>query len=399
MDIRTFHADTIREALDRVRRELGEDAVILHTRNVERGGFLGMWKKTHVEVTASKDARILEPDLQLSYEHQKYQQAAADAPRKGSPGPPPPAATPRDIVTEVRELRKLVEMLSSEIDAKDLPEPAGRWVARLAEQGVTKPLARRLAAQAVQQCIERGEPVAGADPLADAVRAEITGMIRTTGGIGGKGNRGARVVAMIGPTGVGKTTSIAKLASVLALNDKQRVAFVTADTYRIAATEQLRVYADLIHVPMDVVYGADDMQQAIDRHLQRDYVFIDTAGSSQFNEQQMAELSEYLKTAQCDEIHLLLSATTDLHEMGEIIERFSAAAPTCILFSKIDETTRQGILINTLAETPLPVSYLSTGQNVPEDIEVATVEHITELVLGEAENSTDGPGGNVASDG
>ena len=302
------------------------------------------------------------------------------------------------MVTDVRELRKLVETLSTEIDVKDLPEPAGRWVARLTECGVTKPVARQLVTAAARG-LDDGEQAAGEDPFGEGVRAEIGGMIRTTGGIADKGKHGARVIAMIGPTGVGKTTSIAKLASVLALNEKRRVAFVTADTYRIAATEQLRVYADLIHVPMDVVFGTDDMQDAIERHLQRDYVFIDTAGSSQFNEEQMAELCGYMKTAQCDEVHLLLSATTDLHEMGEIIERFSAVSPTCVLFTKIDETTRQGILLNTLAETELPVSYLSTGQNVPEDIELATADSVTAWVLGETESPRDGPGGQTASDG
>jgi len=393
MDIRTFQADTIREALDRVRRELGEDAVILHTRNVSRGGFLGIGRKVHVEVTASNDVRILEPEQQLRYEHQQYQRVSA-----GMPDTPPAPVRSHDIVAEVRELRKLVETLSTEIDVKDLPEPAAEWLTRMVDCGVTKTLARRVLAEAAAN-LDETEAAAAADPFGDAVRAETTRMVHTTGGIGDAGKRGARVIALIGPTGVGKTTSIAKLASVLALDEKQRVAFVTADTYRIAATEQLRVYADLIHVPMDVVYGADDMRDAIERHLQRDYIFIDTAGSSQFNEQQMVELSEHMRTAQCDEVHLLLSATTDLHEMGEIIDRFSAASPTCILFTKLDETTRQGILLNTLAETTLPVSYLSTGQNVPDDIEVATVDKITALVLGDAESSSNGPGGQAATDG
>ncbi len=398
MDIRTFHADTIREALDQVRRELGEDAVILHTRNVQKGGFLGFGKKAHVEVTASTDARILEPELQLSYEEQQYRRTADEGPVRRSSPPAPPKVTPHDMVLEVRELRKLVETLSTEIDVKDLPEPAARWVARLTECGVTKPLARRLVVEAVRR-LDGSEQDSGEDAFDECLRTEVSGMIRTTGGIAEKGERGARVIAMIGPTGVGKTTSIAKLASVLALNEKQRVAFVTADTYRIAATEQLRVYADLIHVPMDVVYGADDMKDAIERHLQRDYVFIDTAGSSQFNEEQMVELCDYMKTAQCDEIHLLLSATTDLYEMGEIVERFTAVSPTCVLFTKIDETTRQGILLNTLAEIALPISYLSTGQNVPEDIEMATADSVTAWVLGETEKSIDGSGGKTSPDG
>jgi flagellar biosynthesis protein FlhF len=302
------------------------------------------------------------------------------------------------MVTEVRELRKLVETLSTEIDVKDLPEYAGQWVARLTECGVTKPLARRLVAGAARR-LDSSDQDGGKDAFGECMRAEMNGMVHTTGGIAEKGKRGARVIALIGPTGVGKTTSIAKLASGLALNEKRRVAFVTADTYRIAATEQLRVYADLIHVPMDVVYGADDLKDAIERHLQRDYVFIDTAGSSQFNEEQMVELCDYIKTAQCDEVHLLLSATTDLHEMGEIVERFATVSPTCVLFTKIDETTRQGILLNTLAQTELPVSYLSMGQSVPEDIEMATTESVTAWVLGETEKSTDGPGGKTSPDG
>lgn len=392
MDIRTYSADTIREALDQIRRELGDDAIILHTRNVMTGGVLGFGqKKKCVEVTASNDARILEPEQQISYEHKRYRKAAAEAPKNLSPGPgTPPAATSHDIMTEVRELRKLVEMLSSEMDARDLPPQAAHWLGRLTEGGVRKPIARRLVADAARSFLD-AESV-GDDEFAAAVRTEVGGMMFVSGGIGQKGKRGARVVAVIGPTGVGKTTSIAKLASDIALNARQRVAFVTADTYRIAATEQLRVYADLIHVPMDVVYGPDDIEKAVECHLQRDYVFIDTAGSSQFNEDQMAELCAYLKAAACDEIYLLVSATTDHDAMGEIIERFSVARPTCILFSKLDETTRQGVLINTFEHTSLPASYLSTGQNVPDDIEPATIERMTQLVLGEADTGENGSG-------
>ena len=168
------------------------------------------------------------------------------------------------------------------------------------------------------------------------------------------------------------------------------MAFITADTYRIAATEQLRIYADLIHVPMDVVYSPDDMAGVVKNHIQRDYIFIDTAGSSQFNEEQMTELKAYMTAAKCDEIHLLVSATTDHDTMGGIIERFSAVSPTCILFSKLDETTRHGVLLNTFEHTSLPASYLSTGQNVPDDIEPASVEGMTRRVLGESDIAQDG---------
>lgn len=195
--------------------------------------------------------------------------------------------------------------------------------------------------------------------------------------------RGSKIVALIGPTGVGKTTTLAKIAAGFVLNKQAKAALITADTYRISAVEQLKTYSDIIGLPLDIVYNQDELRKAIRKHEDKDLILIDTAGRSQYNEYQLEELKTLLKANSRIEKHLVLSATTKERDAKDIIERFSFCNPKRVIFTKVDETSSLGIILNLLYEKDMALSYLADGQSVPDDIKAAGAETLAGLFLRE----------------
>ena len=189
-----------------------------------------------------------------------------------------------------------------------------------------------------------------------------------------------KAVAMIGPTGVGKTTTIAKLAAHFSLVEGKKVGLLTVDTYRIAAVEQLKTYSQIIDIPIAVAYNQAEVLPAVEQFRDFDLLLIDTAGRSQKNIMQVGELKALLESVRC-ETHLVLSALIKEQDMLDAANRFSGARVDRILFSKLDETSTYGTLFNVADQTGIPISYLTTGQKVPEDIETADGRRLAELIL------------------
>lgn len=189
-----------------------------------------------------------------------------------------------------------------------------------------------------------------------------------------------KAVALIGPTGVGKTTTIAKIAAHFALVENKRVALITVDTYRVAAVEQLRIYSELIEIPLAVAYNLEDVLPIVAHYEDYDLLLIDTAGRSQKNIAQVGEIKSLLEAVNC-ETHLVMSAQFKEQDMVEMVRRFSEARVDRLLFTKLDETDSYGTLLNVAEETGIPLSYLTTGQKVPEDIEIADGGKLAGLML------------------
>lgn len=205
-------------------------------------------------------------------------------------------------------------------------------------------------------------------------------VVKTGDGIGLKDGR-PKIVALIGTTGVGKTTTIAKIAAKFVLERGISVALITADTYRISAVDQLRTYSDIIGLPLEIVYSPDELRPAIRKHRGKKLILIDTAGRSQNNDYQMEELKELLSVEPSIEKHLVLSATTKECDAEAILERFAACRPDRLLMTKTDETENIGFIVNLLFDRRLAMSYLTTGQSVPDDIEPAKPEALARLML------------------
>ena len=392
MEVKTYRAKTMQEALALVRRELGPSAAVLHTREVGGSGLLSWFSGArHIEVTASNGVRV-PSRLPAVTRRADPAQSPPPAPVPTPVQIPAPAAVVADegksrfreeLRGQLSELQTMVEDLcrrSQRSSLHDLPEELFHLYTDLIEAEVNEELAREL--------VERVRQEAPAEELPDQaiVRARVTRMIEEQIQAAGPiritaGKR--RLVALVGPTGVGKTTTIAKLAANFRLREKRRVGLITVDTYRIAAVEQLRTYADIIDLPMQVVSTPREMREAMHAMGDLDLVLMDTAGRSPKDEVKIQELKAFLSEAQADEVHLVLSSVTGAATLERTAERFAAVGTTHLVLTKLDETSGLGNLLPLLRGSGLPLSYLTNGQNVPDDIEPADRRRFANMILGE----------------
>jgi flagellar biosynthesis protein FlhF len=466
-DVRTFRAATMQEALDLVRNELGADAVILHTRQVERRRLLP-WRKPaeDVEITAS-----LTLDVRASAKRKSAKRTTTNSARRAEGGTAVLGTTPSrqsmpirsggarldlvsdppesiiDILNRVRTSPNSREPVSAEgrnrsrpISAPLFEQSSVTTVNRLVRQSAidvpttlaadasdpTAALAQRL--DTIQKMLhdlgrvgstQRQEEIPAElfqlytglidneveeDVARDLIcrlkqtvtprqisdvataKGRLIGMveseIRCSEPITPRPGR-RKVVALVGATGVGKTTTIAKLAANFRLRSGVKMGLVTVDTYRVAAVEQLRTYAEIIELPMKVVTNPLEMRRALDELAGLDLVLIDTAGRSPKDDLQIQELKSLLAEAHVDEVHLVLSLTTSLRGLEASATKFAAAGTTAMILTKLDEASGMGSLLSVARRVNLPISYLTAGQAVPDDIEPAHPRRISRLVLGE----------------
>jgi len=308
--------------------------------------------------------------------------------RVPAPAPAPSPSSAEGIEQAARfaakldAIHKMIESLgrSGHVGrVEEIPGELFQLYTELIDAEVEEQLARDLVCRLKGHCT----PAQLAD--ADAPKALLTGMVqselRCCDSIAPR--RGQRkVVALVGSTGVGKTTTIAKLAANFRLRDNIRMGLVTVDTYRIAAVEQLRTYAEIIDLPMKIVTSPQEMKRALDELAGLDLVLIDTAGRSPRDELQIQELKSLLAEAHVDEVHLVLSMTSSLRNLEASVQKFSAASPTALILTKLDEAAGLGSLLSIARRIPLPISYVTTGQGVPDDIEPARSDRLARLVLG-----------------
>jgi flagellar biosynthesis protein FlhF len=362
---KTYRAGTLKEALAQVRRDLGGDAVILNTREVRRRRLFGLGPRELVEVTASD-----RPPAPSSASIPSTVPVASEALRSQFGDQ---LGQLHAIVADLSRLGRLDHLLP------ELPTALVPTYAMLLEADVPESLCRRLV-RFVADHLEPDEahrPEAVRSALREAVE-ECVPIAPPIAAVAGT----RRVVALIGPTGVGKTTTIAKLAADFKLSKGLRPGLVTVDTYRIAAVEQLRTYAEIIDIPLAVANTPSDMRRAIDELGDVDLVLIDTAGRSPRDEVKIRELAEFLASAQPDEVHLVLSATAGERSLRAAVERFSIARADRLILTKLDEADGLGGVLAVLGQVNRPVSYLTTGQAVPDDIEPANRSRLARLILG-----------------
>jgi flagellar biosynthesis protein FlhF len=209
----------------------------------------------------------------------------------------------------------------------------------------------------------------------------IEKLIPTSGPIIRKQTRGPHVLALIGPTGVGKTTTLAKLAANLKLRDRHKVGLITLDTYRIAAVDQLKRYADIIRSPLKVVGNPDELRQAVNEMSDMDFVLIDTAGRSPNDVMKIGELRDLLSAVTPDEVHLVLSTTSSPACIDLAVQRFSEVRVDKVIFTKLDEAANVGVVLNVIHRVNKSLSYVTTGQQVPKDIEVGHGRMLAKMIL------------------
>ncbi|MDR1158653.1 MAG: flagellar biosynthesis protein FlhF [Oscillospiraceae bacterium] len=383
MNVKRYLAEDVTEAMGKVRAELGLDAFILNTRKIRRHGVSGWFRRPLVEVVAAYEPAPTPPPAARRAEPPPLAPLPLTDVRTGervltpnlTAGPEKIGALESKIDSLSATLDTLVGRIRAEANASGDPPEVEALVDALLEGEVHEAFAHRIGREAAD--IARRRAVDPAEVmeqllkqyLGEAAPIQMRRYRRT-------------VVIMVGPTGVGKTTTIAKLAAVHALNHGARVGIITTDTYRIAAVEQLRTYAEILSVPITVVYAPEEMETALREQEQCDIVFIDTAGKSPNDPTLEPELRALLAASGADEVHLVLSAATSFTGCLNIVRTYSFLDNFKLLFTKMDETPVWGMLLNLKMLTDRAVSYMTAGQTVPDDIEVMNARKITDRLLG-----------------
>jgi flagellar biosynthesis protein FlhF len=374
MQIKRYEVGSIQEAMNKIRKDLGEEAVVLSTKRL-RGGKVPLF-----EVTAARDASKIDVDSQKPRETHE----------SGGKRPSVPAEMDmiRSDLTEMkslirdmrkedslrRELSELREHMNTLMNVlgtweKNLfPGPASKIYYLLVANGVSRERAYKLAST-----IDEADNF---DNTCKLLEDKITGSIPVTSQRRRKG-----VIAFVGPTGVGKTTTLAKLAARYAMSEKMRVGLISADTYRIAAADQLKTYAKIMGLPIKVVSEKADFKEALSRFSDRDLVMVDTPGKSRKDQGYIEKLQDFLSIGVPVETNLLLSLTASRENMLEAASRFNMINYDNIIFTKLDEATGLGAMYDVIDEVGKPVSYLTVGQNVPNDIEDANPGRIARLIM------------------
>lgn len=383
MRVRRFVGDNVSETMGKVKRELGSEAVILQTREFSDGGFFGFFGKKKVEITAAiEEAPVAAPKVpQPQYRYDELSKLTSDQKMVNA------NVKSDDLQAEIKSMRLLLEQMNRQMkgrpqgreEKEEWPPVLQRWADHLQSRGISETLVQRMLNH-VQHALPREEWLDDAKIFArlEANVRQLCGQI----GLIQPGIEKPRIVALIGPTGVGKTTTIGKLAAGFSIVDKRRVALITADTYRVAAVEQLKTFGEIIGVPVEVVMTPSGLSEALQLHADKELIFIDTAGRSPHHSEHMSELRAFLKKAEPDFTMLVMSATTQIADQSRIYKRFEDLT-THLIFSKLDETGSAGAILNLLAQTTLPTAYVTNGQNVPDDIEAATPDRLARYILGE----------------
>lgn len=382
------------EALGKVKRAFGRDAVILSTRTLPASVVFGRERKPMVEITAAKDNVDLPGGAAggTFRRNPGSEEKAEGAVRVGSrtskstPGKPvsPDDRMSSAVMTEVGTLKSLVNQLLYETRSAHLgglPDGLVESYTKLVENAVTERIARQLVTGARRHLSEDQlrDPSAVRSYLATAIES----MLPVAGPIRAAQDGTPTVVALVGPTGVGKTTTIAKLAANFRLRENRKVGLITIDTYRIAAVEQLRTYAEIIDVPLEVVTSPAQLERALARMADRDYIFIDTAGRSQKDATKIDELASFFALQRPDEVHLVLSGSCGEPVLLSTIEAFSDIGIDRIIFTKLDEAIGFGVMLACLDKTEARLSYVTTGQDVPDDIRVGEGGALARLIVGD----------------
>ncbi|APO45206.1 flagellar biosynthesis protein FlhF [Paenibacillus xylanexedens] len=447
MRVKQYVVETMPEAMLQIRKDLGSDAVILSTKEIKVGGVMGMFRKKRIEVVAAVDKeenkQTTKPvqnqftPVPRAYVPEAYRQTArsfvaasdesattntadqsvqdqsAAAPSvfeshnigsdidsgsgssstdhkprpqgadfSGSTTGPKPTGSDLQqdkLMTELQDLKQMVTRLSKQGTSADpVPEELHTIRERLTEQDVWPEVWESWFDSIQAKWSENGLKEQDVEQI---VKLEVMhfleqrieeGILPTT-----------RIVYVAGPTGVGKTTTIAKLAAEQMFKKQRKVGFITSDTYRISAVEQLRTYASILNVPLEVVQSPGDTQRAISRLENCDLIFMDTAGRNYRNELLVSELQSLLAPVENSETFLVMSMTSKSADMVQITEHFSKYGLDKVIFTKMDETGSCGPLFNLLHRFPLKLAYVANGQNVPDDLLKPDADSLSKQLLGE----------------
>lgn len=400
MIIKKYQAKTESEAIEQAKKELGNGVVIMNVRSIKKKGLLGLFHSKLVEVTAARED---EDERTLLKREPQQTQPRAEMPVKKTPIIPkelvqstmerneaPDGKTIEEKLNSLQDLlEKQLKPAEEEKEKTEAEEPEKKseteaFMQLLYNTMIENEVDEKYANQIIDEFEKNNKANMPMDYALSNVYQKLILKFGKPVEIE-PAQKGAKVIFFIGPTGVGKTTTIAKLASKFQLDEKKRVALLTADTYRIAAVEQLRVYANILEVPFEVIYSTEDLELALKHYADYDYIMVDTAGHSHHNEAQkdaMNQLINCVDEKAESEVYLVVSATTKYKDLLSIVNAYKDMVDYKLIFTKLDETTSYGNLLNLKLYTGVPLSYVTCGQNVPDDIEKFNPQKTVKQLLG-----------------
>lgn len=371
MKIRRYMANNMQEAIQKVKADLGSDAVILNTRKVKRPGFLSFLRAPLIEVLASVEeeenevrtlADVTNPKVEELESKVKSMEDMLDK-----------------IYRQMSDMQKNSATLSSSNPKEDTTSRIYKvFIDNMKQNDVEDAVIDEILKSLKEQGIDNNSNV---NEVFAIFKKELVKRLGNSEEIK-VDNSKPKVIMFLGPTGVGKTTTLAKIAANFMIKEGKKVGLITADTYRIAAVEQLKTYSEIMGTPITVIYSPKEMPDAIKKNSDAELILIDTPGKSHKNKKHFDEIKEIYKAAEPDETYLLISATTKPKDCKEIIDAYGFVNNYKLIFTKVDETSSLGVLLNVRELTGKPLSYVTTGQSVPDDIEIADVENISKKLLG-----------------
>lgn len=367
MKIKKFVANSMPEAMKQIKEKLGNDAVILNSKEIKPSGIFGLFRRKKIEVTAMLDD---------------------DAVRKPPRKKEPPKTAGMTIQTKAKEnlnekrildeIKYLQSLLANQpVRKQPFPPLLENVYEYLIEQEVDEDVAEEIVAS-IQH--EDGVETLDRETVERLLRKKIHDAFRDIpfDGI----HEQTKVVQFVGPTGVGKTTTIAKIAANSLLKEKKPVAFITADTYRIAAIEQLKTYAKILDVPLEVIYSTDDYKKALVKFANYERIFVDTAGRNFRQDHFVEELRELITTPRVpSQTFLVLALTAKARDIEDIYQQFKPLGIEQVIFTKLDETETYGSILNLAAKEKVGISYMTNGQNVPDDLLTPNENILSDLLL------------------
>lgn len=428
MKLKRFEALSLQEALQAVKAELGPDAVIVSSRRLQKSrGLFGLLSQSVIEVTAAVERSTppadVEPAVTLDSSLQALLKQSTSSSRPSTE--PPKAKTEptfseqlkvaavldpvnqhlQDMKDEIQRLREsqkdpeqtlgplrqeieglrivVSQVLGSQMQKRveGLPGDLLEDYQTLVSHGIEPQLAHQLLRSVVETLGTVG--LGNREVVTNLLQDRMEEMVAVSNASVSR-NYGQKIMMLVGPTGVGKTTTIAKLAGMArAQNIERNTVLITLDTYRVAAVEQLRVFAKILKIPLEVAVSQQDFLGCLSRHQEADLILIDTAGRSPKDQAGHDELMAMTREVCKIETHLVLAAPVAESVQLDIIRRYQSLPVQNIIMTKLDETPRYGSMYNVLSQAGIPVSYLSAGQRVPEDLEPATRQRLVDLVWGE----------------
>lgn len=405
MTINKFLGKTKEEAIENAKKEMGESAVIMNVKEIKPKGIFSFFKGTSYEVTAALEEKETPVTPFHALQSQKMLHDNINLAADEKIEIPRPVRQEekkektQDIEKRLDDLSNMLEKKLGETPIKQTDNEKMEKLEKISRANSSEELEfvrilyntllnNEVNEKYVNQIVEEVEkfirPGSSVDVILSNVYQKMILLFGRPEPIALSAKK-PKVVFFIGPTGVGKTTTIAKIASKYKVEQNRKVAFITADTYRIAATEQLRVYANILDSPMSIVYSADELNSAVEKMADYDLIFVDTAGFSHKNSEQKKDTKDLicgLDEKYAKEVYLVLSATTKYKDLLEIVDIYSSISAFNLIFTKLDETSAYGNILNVKLYSGAELSYVTNGQNVPDDIELFDSQRIVKQLLG-----------------